>query len=330
MLENGSKIKLDETFLRKKRSDAKSASLFKGFKNLYFLIGIITGFIILCLMFFLSSYSNIYHISVKGNYYLTDSDVIRLSGLSEDNKYFFTSTHMGEKRMLKSPYFDSVKVKKLDDQVVEIEVSEKKQIAYTTIGSYQEIIFVDGTSVELVSNPVLELLINPVVTIPKSVEEIVVTELNPVLEFLTNPVEVSPKLVDEIVSTKSKEFNFETMNPEPDNPRSVTVIVLAVKSVVVALTMPPELRPKSVGANDKIVSNPVVVALTSPGLVKLMSLESIAFVENWLPFVYINPGSLTVSKSPGLILDTLNVDPSVFTIPDFVRPKSVATIVLSV
>lgn len=149
MLENGSKIKLDETFLRKKRSDAKSASLFKGFKNLYFLIGIFTGFIILCLMFFLSNYSNIYRISVKGNYYLSDSDVVKLSGLNEDKKYLLTSAHMAEKRMLKSPYFDDVKVKKLDDQVIEITVSEKKQIAYTSVGSYQEIIFVDGSFVEL-------------------------------------------------------------------------------------------------------------------------------------------------------------------------------------
>lgn len=200
MLENGSKIKLDETFLRKKRSDAKSASLFKGFKNLYFLIGIITGFIILCLMFFLSSYSNIYHISVKGNYYLTDSDVLRLSGLTENNKYFFTSTNMSEKRMLKSPYFDSVKVKKLDDQVVEIDVCEKKQIAYTTIGSYQEIIFVDGTNVEI--NDSNKYLMSKLPEMTGFTSE----QLNTVLRGFKN---IDQKTINEISEINRYSFSYD-------------------------------------------------------------------------------------------------------------------------
>lgn len=149
MLENGSKIKLDETFLRKKRSDAKNASLFKGFKNLYFLIGILVGLIILCLMYFVSPYSNIYHISIRGNYYLNDNDVIKISGLSENSKFLFTSKVLTQNKMLKSPYFDEVTVKKMDDRVVQIEVSEKKQIGYSEIGSYQELLFVDGSSIEL-------------------------------------------------------------------------------------------------------------------------------------------------------------------------------------
>ena len=200
MLENGSKIKLDETFLRKKRSDAKSASLFKGFKNLYFLIGIITGFIILCLMFFLSSYSNIYHISVKGNYYLTDSDVLRLSGLTENNKYFFTSTNMSEKRMLKSPYFDSVKVKKLDDQVVEIDVCEKKQIAYPTIGSYHEIIFVDGTNVEI--NDSNKYLMSKLPEMTGFTSE----QLNTVLRGFKN---IDQKTINEISEINRYSFSYD-------------------------------------------------------------------------------------------------------------------------
>lgn len=147
MLENGSKIKLDETFLRKKRNDAKKASLFKGFKNLYFLIGIIVGFIILLLLYFLSSYSNIYHISVKGNYYLNEEDIISISGLDDDDKYLLTFTFFIKKRMLESPYFDDVTVKKLDDRVIEIDVIEKKQVGY--ISTKNKILFIDGTTVSL-------------------------------------------------------------------------------------------------------------------------------------------------------------------------------------
>ncbi len=152
MLENGSKIKLDETFLRKKRSDAKNASIFKGFKNLYFLIGIIFGFIVLIVLFFISDYSNIYHISVNGNYYLSEKDVISISGLSEYDKYFFTIPYFVEKKINESPYIESCEVIKSDDRLIEINVTEKKQVAYSSIASIEKIIFVDGTSVDVTDN----------------------------------------------------------------------------------------------------------------------------------------------------------------------------------
>lgn len=149
MLENGSKIKLDETFLRKKRKDAKSASVFKGFKNLYFLLGIIFGFLTLLILFFTSDYSNIYRITVNGNYYLSDEDVVSISEISESDKYFFTIPYFVSRKLNQSPYIESSEVIKKDDRVIEINVVEKKQIAYRSIGTYEEIIFVDGTSIEI-------------------------------------------------------------------------------------------------------------------------------------------------------------------------------------
>ena len=152
MLENGSKIKLDETFLRKKRSDAKNASLFKGFKNLYFLMGILFGLIVLLILFFVSDYSNIYRITVSGNYYLSEEDVVSISGISEYDKYFFTIPYFVKNRIEDSPYIESCEVTKSDDRVIEISVVEKKQVAYSSIGSLEEIIFVDGTTVQINSN----------------------------------------------------------------------------------------------------------------------------------------------------------------------------------
>ena len=152
MLENGSKIKLDETFLRKKRSDAKNASLFKGFKNLYFLMGILFGLIVLLILFFVSDYSNIYRITVSGNYYLSTEDIISISGISDDNKYFFTISYFVKNKLEKSPYIESCEVIKSDDRVIEISVVEKKQVAYSSIGSYEEIIFADDTTVQINTN----------------------------------------------------------------------------------------------------------------------------------------------------------------------------------
>ena len=62
-------------------------------------------------------------------------------------------------------------------------------------------------------NPLSDEITNPVVTSPKSVEEIVATVFSPVLEFLTNPVELSPRsdeLTDELIS---KTLSFVFTNP---------------------------------------------------------------------------------------------------------------------
>ena len=92
------------------------------------------------------------------------------------------------------------KVKKLDDQVVEIDVCEKKQIAYTTIGSYQEIIFVDGTNVEI--NDSNKYLMSKLPEMTGFTSE----QLNTVLRGFKN---IDQKTINEISEINRYSFSYD-------------------------------------------------------------------------------------------------------------------------
>ncbi len=154
MLDDNSKSILKDNYLLKKRKDAHDSSIFKGLKNRYFLLGVILGFIVLITLFFVSDYSNVYRITVSGNVYLSDEDIIKLSGISEDTKYFFVFPSLKEKEIKKSSYIDDVTISLLEDRVVNIDVTEKKQVGYMsdTLGSY--ILLIDGEKINITDSNV--------------------------------------------------------------------------------------------------------------------------------------------------------------------------------
>lgn len=147
MLDDSSKKIVDENYLLRKRKDAHDSSIFKGLKNRYFLFGIFFGLIILLTLFFISDYSNVYHISVEGNIYLSDKDIIKLANISENSKYLLVSTSLKENNIEKSPFIKSAKVEKLDDRIIKITVEENKQVGYITEENLNKILLEDGTRV---------------------------------------------------------------------------------------------------------------------------------------------------------------------------------------
>lgn len=151
MLEDNSKKIVNDNYLLRKRKDAHDSSIFKGLKNRYFLFGIFFGLIILLVLFFISDYSNVYHISVDGNIYLSDDDIIKIADISEDSKYLLVNTNSKERKLLKSPYIEEASVEKLDDRIIKITVKEIKQVGYITEDNLNKILLVDGTRV-LITN----------------------------------------------------------------------------------------------------------------------------------------------------------------------------------
>ncbi|MBR3228339.1 MAG: FtsQ-type POTRA domain-containing protein [Erysipelotrichaceae bacterium] len=143
MLEENRKKVLDNNYLLNKRKDAHRKTVFTAIKNSCFLIGIFLGLICVITLYFVSDHSNIYHISVEGNVYLKDSDIIRLSGLDEGDKYLLTFPKSRERKLLSSPYIEEATVEMLDDRLVRITVKENKQVAY---------LFEDGESKILLAN----------------------------------------------------------------------------------------------------------------------------------------------------------------------------------
>ena len=149
MLNDNSKNILEDNYLLRKRKDAFDNSVFRGFKNRFFLLGIIFGFIFLLSLYLISDYSNVYRITVSGNVYLSDEDVIELSGISDDSKYLFLITSLKEKQLLRSPYIESVSIKKLDNCIIDIEVSEYKQVAYMYENNDIYILLINGEKILL-------------------------------------------------------------------------------------------------------------------------------------------------------------------------------------
>ncbi|MDO4500265.1 MAG: FtsQ-type POTRA domain-containing protein [Erysipelotrichaceae bacterium] len=130
MLDESKKDILKENYLLKKRKDAHKKTVFTAIKHHCFLLGVLFGFFILVALYFVSDYSDIYHISVEGNIYLSDSDIIELSGISEDDKYLLLMSTAVSSKLEKSPYIDEAKVERLENRLVRITVKEVKQIGY--------------------------------------------------------------------------------------------------------------------------------------------------------------------------------------------------------
>lgn len=147
MLTDNSKKIIDENYLLRKRKDAHDSSIFKGLKNRYFLLGIFFGLVILLVLFFISDYSKVYHISVDGNYYLSDEDVIKIADISEESRYLLVISSLKENSLKKSAYINDAKVEKLDDHIIKITVEENKQVGYISENNLNYILLIDGTKV---------------------------------------------------------------------------------------------------------------------------------------------------------------------------------------
>ena len=149
MLEENRKKILDRNYLLNKRKDARKKTVFTTIKNSCFLIGIFLGLLVLLLAYFISDYSDIYHIAVEGNVYLNDEDIIELSGIKEDGKYLFVFPKAKARKLMSSPYIEEATVELKDDRLVVINVKEVKQVAYLYEDSESKILLINGERISL-------------------------------------------------------------------------------------------------------------------------------------------------------------------------------------
>ena len=105
--------------------------------------------ILIALTYFLSSISNIYRITVDGNNYLDDEDIIELSKLSTRNKYLLTIPATIEKRIKENPLIETCSVSLLDNSHVRINVTEKKIIGYVYNGQTSDLLLANDERIPL-------------------------------------------------------------------------------------------------------------------------------------------------------------------------------------
>ena len=147
-------MKQDHNLLHKNalfnlRKLKKEESRFVRMKRICFLIGVILSLIIITTIYFISSHSNIYRITVRGNNYLKDEDIIKLSELDTDNKYVLTFPLLVENRIKTNPLVGNCTVSRLDDRLIEISVEEKKIICYKDNSGKYQLILADDERINL-------------------------------------------------------------------------------------------------------------------------------------------------------------------------------------
>jgi len=129
LLEEKKKL-LDRNTLFAIRADQRGKDKLQRYKNICFFFSVLSGIILLLVFYLLSDQSDIYRISVKGNHYLNKQQIIEESGLDNDHKFLLTFPYSVEQKLKKNLLIRDCKVSLLDHRLVEIEIEEKKLIAY--------------------------------------------------------------------------------------------------------------------------------------------------------------------------------------------------------
>ena len=148
MLEEKKKILDTNDFLNRRRQNKIISEKEKN-KRRYLILSVFLSLLIIASIYFLSKQSNIYRIVVEGNNYLSEKDILDLSGITTDNKFLFTIPMSIEKKVETNPIIKDCDVRLLDGRLVKIVVEEKKLIGYTYENNQSVLVCDDDERIEL-------------------------------------------------------------------------------------------------------------------------------------------------------------------------------------
>lgn len=124
--------------IRRKKKKRKKKNLRRRF-----LIALVL--VVACAIFLASPVFNIKTVTVSGNVYYTDEEVVNMSGaVTGRNLVFCPGKKEIRKRLLQDPYFAKVKVKRHLPSALEIRVTERKQVAAIIYGNRYIVIDEEG------------------------------------------------------------------------------------------------------------------------------------------------------------------------------------------
>lgn len=131
MLEkNEIKELMENTTYVKNEKIKKEISRFNKSKRFCFVLGIILSLAIIIGIYFLLPVSNVFSISIKGNVYLEDKEIIKDSLLSTDDKFLLVNPIKVKENILQNKIIKDCEVKLVDNNLISIEVVENKIIGY--------------------------------------------------------------------------------------------------------------------------------------------------------------------------------------------------------
>lgn len=139
MLEEKEKI-ISKNILLNLRRNKKEATAYEKAKVLWCIVAVFLSLLLIGLIYFLSDASNIYHIDVEGNKYLSTQSIIEESKLTKNSKYILTIPFVIENRIKDNPLVEDCKVTLNDKRLVQIEVVEKKIVGYILENGLYELV----------------------------------------------------------------------------------------------------------------------------------------------------------------------------------------------
>lgn len=108
--------------------------------------------LVLFLIYFRSPLSNIKKITVYGNYYMTDEQVMKQSGITYETGYFRVMTNKAEKNLTKRKEIKNVNVKKQFPNRVSIHIEEYVTIGYINKDGKLRPLLENGKSLDVLPN----------------------------------------------------------------------------------------------------------------------------------------------------------------------------------
>ena len=142
MLEERKKEILDKNYYLNKRHDTRKKNQFLRIKHRSFLVAIFLSIVLIGLVYFLGPWSNVYSISVKGNKYYTNEDILKKSNLSTNDKFLLAPISKAKKLLLNDPLIKSANVTRNDNKLITIEVEENKIYGYA-YEDYESVLLLD-------------------------------------------------------------------------------------------------------------------------------------------------------------------------------------------
>lgn len=152
MLDDKEKKMIDSIPFVHERKEQKDYYQFNKIKRRYFILSIFLSLLVIGGIYLLSNKSNVFAISVNGNYYLSDEDIVLQSEVSTKSKYLFVFPNIVERRILKNPLVEECEVSLLDDNLINIDIREKKIVGYTYIDGDYQILTIDNDKIELTAD----------------------------------------------------------------------------------------------------------------------------------------------------------------------------------
>ena len=136
-----------EKVFEKHRFDALRARFLTN-KMKVFVFAVFCGFVLIAAGFLLSPASKIKGFDIEGTYFLSDEEVLKISGISNQSRYLFLFDSLTEEHLKNNPLIEDAQVKVRNNGTVFIQVTEKVIVGYR-YKTYPELIFQDGTTMEL-------------------------------------------------------------------------------------------------------------------------------------------------------------------------------------